>query len=56
MGLKSILSGKRKTISADSKAAKAQHKGKSKAQVTLPDLKDMVLPLLEREGLYDPNP
>jgi hypothetical protein len=41
---------------AQGKSAAQTHKGKAPATVTLNDLKDMVLPLLEREGYYDPNP
>ncbi len=41
---------------AEGKSFALTHKGKAKAAITLPELKDMVLPLLEREGYYDPSP
>ena len=56
MVLRTLTTQKKKDTDAAGKAAAATHKGKNAATVTLNDLKDMVLPLLEREGYYDPTP
>jgi hypothetical protein len=51
-----VVLAKQVAADAEGKSQAAVHKGKNKATVTLNDLKDMVLPLLEREGYYDPTP
>jgi hypothetical protein len=56
MAVTRVVLPKKVTLDAEGKAQAAVHKGKNKATVTLNDLKDMVLPLLEREGYYDPTP
>ena len=56
MAQRKLTSQKKRDADAAGKSARAAHKGKNAATVTLNDLKDMVLPLLEREGYYDPTP
>ena len=56
MAVKKLVDTKRSQLNAEGKAMKKLHKGKPKNSITLPDLKDMILPLLEREGFYDPTP
>ena len=56
MAIKRLVTAERAARNAEGRAARDTHKGKAPAAITLPELKDMVLPLLEREGFYDPNP